>query len=164
MENTVERKSMTLEQIIDTEKEIIAKIEEIKNAYTDKFAELGYEISATYTQKNDCEGMFTDISDDPDNYVNGYSSVAKIYIKNPKTEDDTVVPEDGEEIDEDYANAIEAEKEQERIVAYTELMIIRIYKVFWSEKLSMCNDYEEMTADLDEFYNELASRKEQENA
>ena len=74
--------------------------------------------------------------------------------------------DDGEEygIDEQLAeqernDAIlaEAEDKLNRSVAYTQLMLTRVYKAFWVEKVSICDNTDELRADLEEFYEKLSS-------
>lgn len=51
-----------------------------------------------------------------------------------------------------------SEEELERSVAFTRVMLIRVYRAFWVEKISVCDDdgIAQLRADLDEFYTGLA--------
>ncbi|MBQ0125012.1 MAG: hypothetical protein KBS59_01640 [Clostridiales bacterium] len=160
----ISRKSMSTEQIIAKEKEIIAKIGEIKDEYAPKFEALGYELCDEYLQRNDLDREYSEITDDADNYVNGYASragisVKKILSESEKEADDVPAPEDESEEDRIARKALEAQKELERTAAYTELLIVRLYKVFWSEKLSVCDSFDTLKADLDEFLASLSKEK-----
>ena len=41
-------------------------------------------------------------------------------------------------------------------------MLIRVYKAFWIEKVSICENTDELKTDLDEFYNKLAKGETEE--
>ena len=66
--------------------------------------------------------------------------------------------------EQERADAIlaDAEDKLNRSVAYTQLMLIRIYKAFWIEKVSICENTDELKNDLDEFYNKLAKGETEE--
>lgn len=55
----------------------------------------------------------------------------------------------------------ESEEEADRTkldVAVTSILLVRIYKSFWIEKVSMCDSLDTLSADLDEFYEKLKEK------
>ena len=48
-----------------------------------------------------------------------------------------------------------------RSVAFTEVMLVRTYKSFWTEWVSLCDSLEELENDLQEFFAFLTKRKEE---
>lgn len=157
----VSRKNFTTEQLIEKEKEIIEQIKEIKEKYDGVFAGLGCEIEAEYVKRGEYDDEFSDIDFAPENYVNGYVSRANFVIKKIKTDDSApdadYVPEEGETTEETAAarQALVAQDELERTVAYTEIMIMRIYKSFWVEKVTLCEKVSPIDDDLSEFAEKL---------
>ena len=57
-------------------------------------------------------------------------------------------------------NALAAQSEREREVACTELMLMRIYKTFWIETVSLCEDVSPIEADFEEFAAKLREMKQ----
>lgn len=162
----ISRKKLTTEQIVAKEAEILEKIKEIKEKYDAVFAELGCEVEADYGCMGEYDDEFSDIDGTPERYVPGYFSRANFAVKRIKTDgvpaDADFVPDAGETEEEVEAerDALEAQEERDRTVAYTEIMIIRIYKSFWTEKVTFCDDVSPLDADFNEFAEKLREKEE----
>ena len=162
----ISRKNLTTEQIVAKEAEILEKIKAIKEKYDAVFAELGCEIEADYGCMGEYDDEFSDIDGAPERYVPGYFSRANFAVKKIKTDDAPddadFTPEEGETEEEAEAEraALEAQAESERTVAYTEIMIIRIYNSFWTEKVTVCDDVSPLEADFEEFAEKLREKEE----
>ncbi|MBR6050145.1 MAG: hypothetical protein IKP68_02955 [Clostridia bacterium] len=159
-------KKLTVDDVIAKENEILGKIREIKEKYDAVFAELGCEIEADYVKRGEYDDEFSDIDENPDNYVVGYFSRANFAVKRIKTDDALAadfVPAEGETEEEAEAEreALTAQAERDRTVAYTEIMIIRIYKSFWTEKVTFCDDLSTLEADFEEFAEKLREKNEE---
>lgn len=159
-------KKLTVDDVIAKENEILGKIREIKEKYDAVFAELGCEIEADYVKHGEYDDEFSDIDENPDNYVVGYFSRANFAVKRIKTDDALAadfVPAEGETEEEAEAEreALTAQAERDRTVAYTEIMIIRIYKSFWTEKVTFCDDVSTLEADFEEFAEKLREKNKE---
>lgn len=158
----ISRKTITDEKILEKESEIVAAIDSIKNQYEQKFIDLGYELTAEYIRRNDYDKGYTVFkSDEQGDYENGYNCRAKFTIRTPK--DETAKAEESDSLyadENETESAEEVEDEDKRTVAYTELMILRTYTVFWSKKVTYCDDYSPLTSDLDEFLEKLTEKSE----
>lgn len=159
-------KKLTVDDVIAKENEILGKIREIKEKYDAVFAELGCEIEADYVKRGEYDDEFSDIDENPENYVSGYFSRANFAVKRIKTDDALAadfVPAEGETEEEAEAEreALTAQAERDRTVAYTEIMIIRIYKSFWTEKVTFCDDVSTLEADFEEFAEKLREKNEE---
>ena len=51
-----------------------------------------------------------------------------------------------------------ADEELKRSVAFTQVMLIRVYKTFWIEKISKTDSMDQLKEDLDEFYARLSEK------
>ena len=160
-------KKITVDEIIAKESEILENIKAIKEKYDAVFAELGCEIEADYVKQGEYDDEFSDIDGNPENYVNGYFSRANFAVKWIKTDDTPAdadfVPDENETEEEAKIEreALKAQAERDRTVAYTEVMIIRIYKSFWTEKVTFCDDLSTLEADFEEFAEKLRERQGQ---
>jgi hypothetical protein len=52
------------------------------------------------------------------------------------------------------------EDESKRAVAFTRVMLVRAYKAFWTEWISLGDDLDQLEADLDEFLEALSAKQE----
>lgn len=182
----VKRKSMSDEQILSRQNELISEINSVCDSYRDRFSFLGYELIVEIDEKKADEYEFSPLKEDAKDLVPGYASRATVTVRRPKSEEELQQDEELEEeleeaeneLKEKEAESAESEEygideqltEQEkadatlaaaedklnRSVAYTQLMLIRIYKAFWVEKLSICEGMDELKSDLEEFYEKLA--------
>ena len=173
----IKRKTMSDEQILSRQNELIAEVNTVCDGYRDRFSFLGYELNVEIDEKKADEYEFSPLKENVKDLVPGYASRATVTVRRPKSEEEIqqdeeleeelekAESEDGEEygIDEQLteqkkadATLAEAEDKLNRSVAYTQLMLIRIYKAFWVEKLSICENTDELKNDLEEFYEKLA--------
>lgn len=182
----IKRKTMSDEQILSRQNELIAEVNAVCDGYRDRFSFLGYELNVEIDEKKADEYEFSPLKENVKDLVPGYASRATVTVRRPKSEEEiqqdeeleeelekaeselkekVAESEDGEEygIDEQLieqkkadATLAEAEDKLNRSVAYTQLMLIRIYKAFWVEKLSICENTDELKNDLEEFYEKLA--------
>ena len=51
-----------------------------------------------------------------------------------------------------------SDEELKRTVAFAQVMLIRVYKTFWIEKISKTDDMDQLKEDLDEFYDRLSQK------
>ena len=178
----IKRKTMSDEQILSRQNELIAEVNSVCDEYRERFSALGYELNVEIDEKKADEYEFSPLKENVKDLVPGYASRATVTVRRPKSKEEIQQDEefeeaeselkekeseseDGEEygIDEQLteqekadATLAEAEDKLNRSVAYTQLMLIRIYKAFWVEKLSICDSTDELKNDLEEFYEKLA--------
>lgn len=175
----ISRKKITNEEIFSKESALAKDIMKLVSDAEEKFSELGYELETEFLRDNDSAGMTdeekadlrnSDINKSPEDYENGYSSHVKITVKHKKTEED-IIPEAEENTEEDEilseeeAENLRSEKEMEqaakelkRSVAFTTMMLVRVYKTFWREIVSVSDNTEELNADIEEFYSVLEAK------
>lgn len=188
----IKRKSMSDEQLSARENELITEVNAVCDGYRDRFSFLGYELNVEIDEKKADDYEFSPRKDGEEHkpeYKAGYACRATVTVRRPKSEDEIRHDEELEEelsaaekefsekaaeggecgIDEqlaeqERADAIlaDAEDKLNRSVAYTQLMLIRVYKAFWIEKVSICENTDELKTDLDEFYNKLAKGETEE--
>ncbi|MBQ8403299.1 MAG: hypothetical protein IJX55_02605 [Clostridia bacterium] len=169
------RKKITDEAIYAEEKKLAAEISAITEEYAGKFEELGYVLEKEFIRDNDSVGLTpeereevrkTDVEEAAGAYEMGYSSIAKITVKRAKTVEDLAaeaeVEEPEEELSEEERELREnertlekAKREQARSVAFTTMLLVRVYKTFWKETVSISESAEEIRADMEEFYSVL---------
>ncbi len=176
------RKKITDEAIYADEKKLAEEINAIMAEYEGKFGELGYVLEKEFVRDNDGMGTTPEerdalrelsLEENAGVYEMGYSSTAKITVKRAKTEEDLAAEEaeaadDGaEELDEEERELREnertlekAKREQERNVAFTTMMLVRVYKTFWKETVSISENAEEIRADMEEFYSVLLEKSQ----
>lgn len=182
----IKRRSMSDEQILARQSELIAEVNSVCDEYRERFSALGYELNVEIDEKKADEYEFSPLKENAKDLVPGYASRATVTVRRPKSEEELQQDEELEEeieeaetelkekeaenaegeeygIDEQLteqekadATLAEAEDKLNRSVAYTQLMLIRIYKAFWVEKLSICDNADELKSDLEEFYEKLA--------
>ena len=188
----IKRKSMSDEQLSARENELIAEVNAVCDGYRDRFSFLGYELNVEIDEKIADDYAFSPRQNGEEHkpeYVSGYACRATVTVRRPKSDDEkkqdaeheeepsAAETEYSEKVDEggecgideqlaeqERADAIlaDAEDKLNRSVAYTQLMLIRIYKAFWIEKVSICENTDELKNDLDEFYNKLAKGETEE--
>lgn len=158
------KKAFPADKIKEKEREIIEAIKEIKESYDEAFENLGYELAASYKRKGEFDREYFDIDETEGEYAPGYISIAHFVVK--KKEDSAPDDEDDfpEDADEDEIELIKksraAERELKRSYAYTQTMIVRVYKSFWIERVSVADNFDELRADLDEFLQKLSEMKD----
>ncbi|MGN1095222.1 MAG: hypothetical protein ACI4QR_02420 [Eubacteriales bacterium] len=125
----------------------------------------------------------TNIASDIGEYEYGYISGVKITVKRPKTVEELEKEaaeeeeyksaeealaleesenEDEEEINEQKKNDItleRANRELNRSIAFTSMFLVRVYKTFWHETVSISDGTDEIKADLTEFLEKLSENE-----
>lgn len=169
------RKLTSDAELLSLERSLSDLVTAVRDENAPRFDALGYELELKFESSSDDAPDVTPLSlDDGKKYDIGYVSQAVVTVKHKKTDDDVpaeepcdapaeatdTVDEDDEQrvADETFAKA---DAELKRSVAFTRVMLIRIYKTFWVEKVSRPDSDEalsdSLSADLDEFYDKLAS-------
>lgn len=155
----ISRKNISTADIISKEKDIVEQIKAVKEKFDPIFEALDCELSAEYLCRGEFDDGYYEMNFNDENYVDGYVSRANFTVKRkfkdgePNIElDDDYETEEEREIAE---GALRAQAEREREIAYTEIMILRIYKTFWVERVSFGGDVETLEADLEEFADKI---------
>ena len=175
----IKRKKITQEEIFKKEQTFAKNISDIcerKNGY---FNAIGYELDLEFGQKeNEHQAQFSTLSDkETKKFESGYVSRAMITVKRQKTEEEKAEAlrlesenramieaceneEETEQLinDETLRNS---EDENKRAVAFTLVMLVRAYKSFWTEWISLGDDLDQLEADLDEFIEALSAKQDQ---
>ncbi len=173
------RKKITSEAIYAEEKRLAAEIDAIAAEYESKFEKIGYVLEKEFIRDNDSAGLTpeereevrkTGFEEAAGVYEMGYSSIAKITVKHAKTaedlaaeakeaeEPDETLPAEERELLENERTLEKAKREQARSVAFTTMMLARVYKTFWRETVSISESTDEVRADMEEFYNVLLEK------
>ena len=175
----IKRKKITQEEIFAAEQKLADDITEICNRKNDAFVSIGYELDLEFGQKeNEHQSGFDTFSNDEDKKFDpGYVSRAMITVKRQKTEaekqeeeareeenraliENCDTEEELEQINDDETLR-NAENEEKRSVAFTRVMLVRSYKSFWTEWVSLGEDIDQLEADLDEFFEALIQKQEE---
>lgn len=172
----VKRKKITDEEIFETEKKLSERAKELRERYESDFSALGYELELEFGQKEDeAENNYEELSTEENKqFETGYVSHAVLTVKRKKTEEEIVeeerlaeenraafeaaeTPEEAEQLENDETLRV-SEGELKRSVAFTEIMLVRVYKAFWTEWVSLGESLSEAEADLCEFLDSLRQR------
>ena len=167
----IKRKKITQEEIFKTEQKFVTDITDVCQYRDGDFRSIGYELVLEFGQKDsEYERQFEALSDDATKkFAPGYVSRAIITVKRQKTEEEKQEElfRDSEirsmlDITETTEEAIPTpEDDDKRSVAFTRVMLVRTYKSFWTEWVSLGGDLEQLRADLDEFFEVLSSKSEE---
>ena len=165
----IKRKKITAEEIFASEQKLAKEVSALCAGYADAFAAVGHELDLEFGQKEDeAENAYSAFSTEENkDFDAGYVSRALITVKRRKTEDEIAADEAAAEENkqniaeaenEDAAEQLEndetlrvSEGELSRSVAFTEVMLVRTYKSFWTEWVSICDSLGEVEGDLKEF-------------
>ncbi|MBQ8862109.1 MAG: hypothetical protein IJ021_05160 [Clostridia bacterium] len=177
----ISRKKITDEAIYAEEKRLAAEIDTIVAEFSGKFEELGYILEKEFIRDNDSVGLTpeereearsSNLTESAGVYEMGYSSLAKITLKRAKTAED-IAAEEAEEAEKESDESLppeerelranertleKAKREQARSVAFTTMLLARVYKTFWRETVSISENTDEIRADMEEFYNVLLEK------
>lgn len=177
----ISRKKITDEAIYAEEKRLAAEIDTIVAEFSGKFEELGYVLEKEFIRDNDSVGLTpeereearsSNLTESAGVYEMGYSSLAKITLKRAKTAED-IAAEEAEEAEKESDENLppeerelranertleKAKREQARSVAFTTMLLARVYKTFWRETVSISESTDEIRADMEEFYNVLLEK------
>lgn len=167
----IKRKKITQAEIFKTEQKFVTDITDICQYRDGDFRAIGYELVLEFGQKDsEYERQFELLSDDATKkFAPGYVSRAIITVKRQKTEEEKQEELREESEIRDMLNITETEEDttatteedDKRSVAFTRVMLVRTYKSFWTEWVSLGGDLEQLKADLDEFFEVLSSKAEE---
>ena len=172
----IKRKKIGDEEIFAKEQALAAQVSALCEACGGDFAAIGYELDLEFGQKeNEAENTFSVFGTEmPKDYGAGYVSRALITVKRKKTEEE--LAEDARAAAENKQSIAEAttqeeveqlendetlrhsENELKRAVAFTEAMLIRTYKSFWVEWVSVGEELDAVRTDLSDFLATLAEK------
>ena len=175
----IKRKKIKAEEIYIAEQKSAEQIKMIFENKKSAFEALGYELTLEFVQKeNERQSRFEVFSsEESKKFEAGYISRATITVKRPKTEEE--LAQDQRLLDETKAiigNCGESETDSaegedfqtaedttKRTVAFTGVMLVRVYKSFWTEWVCLGEETARLEADLDEFLDAL-EQKQRENS
>ena len=165
----IKRKKITQAEIFKTEQKFVTDITDICQYRDGDFHAIGYELVLEFGQKDsEYQKQFDALSDDATKkFEPGYVSRAIITVKRQKTEEEKQEEHRADAEIRDMLNITETEEDatteddDKRSVAFTRVMLVRAYKSFWTEWVSLGGDLEQLKADLDEFFEVLASKNEE---
>lgn len=165
----IKRKKITAEDIFASEQKLAGEVSALCEKYADAFTAKGHELDLEFGQKEDeSERTYSAfVTEENKDFDAGYVSRALITVKRKKTDEEIAADEVAAE--ENKRSVAEAESESEteqlendetlrvseselkRSVAFTEVMLVRTYKSFWTEWVSICDGLDELENDLREF-------------
>lgn len=165
----IKKKKLTQEDVFAREIALRDGAIAVRDDYADRFGELGYELSIEIGQKeNELEIVYSEFSDDPAKcYDAGYVSRALFVVRRKKTDSEietdeqlaaenkaaveaAETEEDAEQLENDETLRV-SEDALKRAVAFTEIMLVRAYRSFWTDWFSIGDGFDDIRADLDEF-------------
>lgn len=164
----IKRKKITREEIFKSEQKFAKEISDICQYKDADFHTIGYELELEFGQKeNEHQSKFDVFSDNEDKkYDSGYISRAMITVKRKKTKEEQMEELRLESENRALIDATEdtdpsdEEKEDKRSVAFTRVMLVRAYKSFWTEWISLTDDLTQLQTDLDEFFEVLSQKQD----
>jgi len=151
----IKRKKIANEKIFETEQKLAAQIMDFCQSKKAQFEELGYDLELVFGQKeNEAQNSYQNYSaDENKTFESGYISHAVISIKRKKTAEELAADEEAIAANRALLDAAESEEEidqiqnneelrvaddaNKRLVAFTEVMLVRTYKSFWTEWVSL---------------------------
>lgn len=173
----IKKKKITRDEIFRREQELMTNICAVCEKENLAFAQLNYEIDLEFGQKENENQRIYDVFDTESGkkYDSGYVSRAMIKIKRRKTEAELAEDERLKAENRAMIEAAETEEEAEQLendeklrvsdaelkrsVAFTEVMLVRAYKSFWTEWICIGDDTKQLEDDLREFYDALEKRQ-----
>ncbi len=172
----IKRKKMTNAAIYETEQKLADALMTLCHEKRPDFEALGYDLELVFGQKRSEYELRYDAysADESKNFDAGYISHAVISIKRKKTAEELQAEEEIMLANRTMLEAAETEEEVEqlhneeelrvaddankRLAAFTEMMLVRTYKSFWTEWVSLGENTVEIEHDLDEFYAKLLEK------
>ena len=173
----IKRKKISNAEIFDAEQNFAQNVKNVCQEKEQAFLSLGYELDLELGQKDhEMQRQYDEFETEGEKkYEAGYVSRAMIKVKRKKNEDE--LAEDARLIENNRKMIEEAETEEEaeqlendekfrvadaelkRSVAFTEVMLVRAYKSFWTEWVCLGDSTAQLEADLDEFIEVLTQRQ-----
>ena len=178
----IKRKKITNETIYETEQKLAKEIMDLCESKKSMFADLGYDLELVFGQKeNEAQNAYKSYqADENKSFDSGYISHAVITVKRQKTAEEIAEEEETVATNRAMLDAAESEEEIEQIqneevlryaddankrtIAFTEVMLARTYKSFWTEWVSLGEGTHELEKDLAEFYTKLRAKVTQEES
>lgn len=172
----IKRKKITNEAIYETEQKLATEIMDLCQSKKAQFEALGYDLELVFGQKeNEGQNRYTEYSaDENKSFAPGYISHAVISIKRKKTAEELAADAEAIAANRALLDAAETEEEvdqlqieeelrvaddaNKRLTAFTEVMLVRTYKSFWTEWVSLGEGTHELENDLAEFYEKLQAK------
>ena len=173
----IKKKKITRDEIFRREQELMTNIRAVCEKENLAFAQLNYEIDLEFGQKENENQRIYDVFDTESGkkYDSGYVSRAMVKIKRRKTEAEldederlkaenramieaAETEEEAEQLENDEKLRV-SDAELKRSVAFTEVMLVRAYKSFWTEWICIGDDTRQLEDDLREFYEALEKRQ-----
>lgn len=173
----IKRKKITNEEIFAAEQKRAAEIQTVCEAHRPAFTEIGYELELVFGQKeHEAQLAFSAFTEEEKTYEFGYISRALVMVKRLKTEEElhaesaiveenrkmmeNASKEEAEQLENDETLRV-SDAELKRSVAFTEIMLVRVYKSFWVEYVNIGVDMRDLENDLAEFLSVLKAKKEE---
>lgn len=164
---------MAKEEIFEREAALRDKIKDLCGEYDAKFRELGYGVLCEFERCTEDTDYAPDSLEAPAEYSCGYNCRVCVIVKRPKTAEEKEADEEkaremsdvAEKIGEGESCTMDEIREEpafdadSKAVAITQLMLTRIYKSFWIDKLIICDDISALSEDLDEFLVRISEEK-----
>ena len=169
----IKRKKISDAEILQAERKLADDVSALCAAHTSEFEALGYELDLEFGQKEDeAQTSYSELVTKEDkSYDAGYYSRALITVRRKKTEQELAedarlaeenrkaveaaqAPEEAEQLSNDETLRV-SEDALKRSVAFTEVMLVRTYKSFWTEWVSICDSLADIESDLSEFLSVL---------
>jgi len=178
----IKRKKISAAEIYAAEQKSAEQVKLICENKNSFFRDLGHELVLEFVQKeNEAQARFEVFSEDAaKKFESGYLSRAVITVKRKKTEKE--LEEDRRLLDEnrqllgicetEETDAVEngeipygGEDPTKRAVAFTGVMLVRVYKSFWTEWVCLGDELGRLEEDLNEFLEALKQKQaEMENS
>lgn len=174
------RKTLSNDDIQNLEKQKIEQIDSIVEVYKEKFASLNLDLVNKYVYMSSQDDNYKDLDLEKErNYSSEYICQARITIEKHKETKEESSEENQEQIEsteETLEQEVEESSEEIRgdesfeetkakpddALAFTDVMVLRVYKSFFTEFVSLLDDFEQLKLDLEEFYNHFLSESENE--
>ncbi len=176
------------EQLIEKERSLYADMTALCGRMLPEFDALGYEFDIRFRRVNEITDYQDELIDNEPTLANGYVSYLSLQVLRKEGRENAAIlsidPADYEvnEIEDDdeeaksldlaiqegtaitaeQAAADETLEESARVsaraVAFTRVMLLRLYKVFWRERVEFADGTEQLEADLKEFLEKLREK------
>lgn len=178
----ISSKKITKEEISAKEIALVEDSSALTYDMGEQFMALGYVLETEIVRENsnlenDEAQALRDLPiEQAADYVDGYLSTIKVTVKHAKTPEQAAMEEEEDEAlealklendeDEQAKNDIllqRSKRELERSVAFTTMSLVRVYKTFWKETVSISDNIDQLKADLNEFLSTLAERTQEAN-
>lgn len=178
----ISSKKITKDDISAKEQALVKNASNLTYDMGEDFFALGYVLETEVVRENGnlendkAEALRELPIEQAADYIDGYLSSIKVTVKHAKTPEQAAEEEEENEAlealklenneDEQAKNDIllkRSKRELERSVAFTTMSLVRVYKTFWKETVSISENIDQLKADLDEFLATLGARAQEAN-